>query len=178
MIKRKQAQISKRKPSSAAKRARHPKMAARAQRKKEAIVRSSKDKSFRSVPGDSVEPRPKLHVVSAQEAPNAENGRRALHDAANRDVRARNQTKGFALAAANLPTYPVKLLEIAQANASLAFEFGLKLALTKSPTEFLVVSAEFITRRIEMFGQHSTELAAYPFWQIHAAREFTALPER
>jgi hypothetical protein len=178
MSKRKLAQMSKRKSSTAAKRAHHPKTPARAQRKKETIVRSPKDKFLRSVPVDSVEPRPKLHVVSAQETPNADNGKSAFQDDPSRNVSASNQTKVFALAVANPPTYSAKLLEITQANVLLAFEFGSKIAMTKSPTEFLAVSAEFIRRRIDMFGQHSKELAAYPFWQIQDRREITALPGR
>ncbi|MCD9817676.1 phasin family protein [Bradyrhizobium japonicum] len=75
--------------------------------------------------------------------------------------------KGFALAAANMQAYQAKLLEIAGANAQLAFEFGLRLASIRSPIEFFGVITEFTNRRFDMFGQHSKELAAYPFWRIN-----------
>ncbi|SFM97705.1 Phasin protein [Bradyrhizobium sp. Rc3b] len=86
--------------------------------------------------------------------------------------------KGFALATANMQAYQAKLLEIAQANVQFAFDFGLRLATIRSPTEFFPVIMEFTTRRVDMFGQHSKELAAYPFWRIEPLRELTALPGR
>ncbi|WP_244623505.1 MULTISPECIES: phasin family protein [Bradyrhizobium] len=87
-------------------------------------------------------------------------------------------TKGFALATANMQAYQAKLLEIAEANAQFAFELGLRLATIRSPTEFFGVFTEFTSRRVDMFAQHSKELAAYPFWRIKPPRELTALPGR
>jgi len=75
-------------------------------------------------------------------------------------MRDSNQTKGFALATANTQAYQAKLLEITQANVQFAFEFGLSLATIRSPVEFFVVIAEFTSRRIDMFAQHSKEIAA------------------
>jgi len=170
--------MSKRKPATASKRARNPKKAARAQRSKQAIVRSPKDNFPPSVAAVSIEPPLKLHDDSKQEAPIVENGVGALQDDLTRKMRDSNQTRGFALATANTQAYQAKLLEIAQANVQFAFEFGLRLATIRSATEFFAVIAEFTSRRVDMFGQHSRELAAYPFWRIEASREVTALPGR
>ncbi|SCB12022.1 Phasin protein [Bradyrhizobium shewense] len=86
--------------------------------------------------------------------------------------------KGFALATANTQAYQEKLLEIAQANVQFAFDFSLRLATIRSPTEFFAVIMEFTSRRVDMFGQHSKELSAYPFWRIEPPRELTVLPGR
>jgi hypothetical protein len=163
--------MSKRKPTTASKRARHPKVAARAQRSKQAIVRSPKENFLRSVAAVSIEPPLKLHDDSKQEASIVENGVGALQDDLSRKMRDSNQTKRFVLATVNMQAYQAKLLEIAQANVQFAFEFGLRLATIRSPTEFFAVIAEFTSRRIDMFGQHSKEMAAYPFWCIEASRE-------
>lgn len=163
--------MSKRKLAKASKRARHPKMTARAQRNKQAIVRSPKDNSA------SIEPPLKLHDNSKQEAPIVENGVGALQDDLSHRMRD-NQTKGSALATANMQAYHTKLREIAQSNVQFAFEFGLRLATTRSPVEFFAVIAEFTSRRIDMFGQHWKEMAAYPFWRIEVSREVTTLSER
>ena len=74
-----------------------------------------------------------------------------------------------------MQAYQAKLFEIGKANVQFAFEFGLRLATIRSPIEFFAVIAEFTSRRIDMVGQHSKEIAAYPFWRIEASRELTAL---
>ena len=84
---------------------------------------------------------------------------------------------GFALVTANMQAYQAKLLEIAQANMQFAFDLGLRLATIRSPTEFFNVITEFTSRRVDMFAQHSKELAAYPFWRIKPPRD-TAGPGR
>ena len=154
--------MSKRKPATAPKRARNPKMAARAQRNKQAIVRSS----------------PELHDDPNHEVPIIEPRVDALPDDLSQSMTDSDPTKGFALATANMQAYQAKLLEIAGTNAQFAFEFGLRLATIRSPTEFFGVITEFTSRRVDMFGQQSKELAAYPFWRIKPPRELTALPER
>jgi len=155
-------QMSKRKPATAPKRARNPKMAARAQRNKQAIVRSP----------------PELHDDPNYEVPIIEPRVDALPDDLSQSMTDSDPTKGFALATANMQAYQAKLLEIAGANAQFAFEFGLRLATIRSPTEFFGVITEFTSRRVDMFGQQSKELAAYPFWRIKPPRELTALSER
>ena len=139
--------MSKRKPATAPKRARNPKMAARAQRNKQAIVRSS----------------PELHDDPKHEVSIIEPRADALVDGLSQRMTDSDPTKGFALATANMQAYQAKLLEIAGANAQFAFEFGLRLATIRSPTEFFGVITEFTSRRVDMFGQHSKELAAHPF---------------
>ncbi|WP_244436869.1 phasin family protein [Bradyrhizobium japonicum] len=171
-------QISKRKPATAPKRARNPKMAARAQRNKQNIVRSPKENLLRSVAAASIEPPPKLHDDPRHEVPIIESRVDALPDDLSQRMIDSDPMKGAALATANMQAYQAKLLEIAQANVQFAFDFGLRLAAIRSPAEFSAVITEFTRRRVDMFGQHSKELAAYPFWRIKPPRELTALPGR
>lgn len=169
--------MSKRKLATASKR-RNPKIAARAQRNKHAIVRSPKEKFLRSVAAVSIEPPLKLHDDPKHEVPIIETRVDALPDDLSQRMTDSDPTKGFALATANMQAYQAKLLEIAQANVQFTFEFSLRFATIRSPTEFFGVITEFTSRRVDMFGQHSKELAAYPFWRIEPLRELTALPGR
>jgi hypothetical protein len=171
-------QMSKRKLATTSKGARHSKMAARAQRNKQAVIRSQKDNLLRSVAPLSVERPARLHDDSKQEAPIVENGVGALQDDLSHKMRENDSAKGFALGIANLPAYQQKLVEIAQDNVRFGFEFALRLATIRSPTEVLVVIAEFTSRRIDMFGRHSKEMSAYPFWRTEASREVNAPPGR
>ncbi|MFK4384612.1 hypothetical protein ABIA40_004020 [Bradyrhizobium sp. USDA 223] len=170
-------QMSKRKAATAAKRARNPKMAARAQRNKQAIVRSPKDNSLHSAAADSVESPPELHDDPKHQVPIIEPEDALVGDRSQRMTDS-DPTKGFALPTANMQAYQAKLLEIAGANAQFAFEFSLRLATIRSPTEFFGVITEFTSRRVDMFARHSKELAAYPFLRIKPPREVTALPGR
>jgi hypothetical protein len=170
-------QMSKRKLATASKGGRHLKMAARTQRNKQAVVRSQKDNFLRSVASLSVELPARLNDDSKQGAPIVENGVGALQDDLSHKMR-ESPAKGFALGIANLPAYQQKLLEIAQANVQFGFEFALRLATIRAPIEVFAVIAEFTGRRIDMFGQHSKEMSAYPFWRTEASREVKALPER
>ena len=70
-------------------------------------------------------------------------------------------TAGFDLssATANVRAYQAKLLGMAQANMTFAFEFGQRLATIRSPVEFLNVFAEFTSKQIAMFGKYSKEMA-------------------
>jgi len=168
--------MSKRKLAAASKRARNPKMATRAQRNKQAVVRSPKDR-LRSFTAGSIDSPAKLHDDSKQEAPIVEKRVDALPDDLSQ-MRHSDPTKGLVLATANMEAYHAKLLEMMQTNMQFAFEFGLRLATIRSPIEYFAVIAEFISRRIDMFGKYSQEIAAYPFWRIEAVRELTALPGR
>jgi hypothetical protein len=170
--------MSKRKAATAAKRARNPKMAARAQRNKQAVVRSPKENLLHSAAADSVEPPPELHDDPKHQVPIIRPKADALVDDRSQILTDSDPAKGVSPATANMQAYQAKLLEIAGANAQFAFEFGLRLAKIRSPTEFFGVITEFTSRRIDMFAQHSKELAAYPFWRITAPRELTALPGR
>src|SRR6202022_3769140 len=75
-----EGQMSKRKPATASKHARSPKIAAKAQRATQAVVRSPKDSRLRSVAAGSTEAPPKPHFDSKQEAPLVENPASALQD--------------------------------------------------------------------------------------------------
>ncbi|MFH0299899.1 phasin family protein [Bradyrhizobium sp. 31Argb] len=156
--------MSNRKRAIASKRARGPRKAARAQRNKQAIVRSPKDNPLRSVAAGSTES-PKLHDDSKQKAPIVENRVAALQDGLRQMMRDNNPREGFdlSLVTANLQAYQAKLLEMAEANMQFAFEFGQRLVAIRSPFEFFAVIAEFTSRRIDMFRKYSKEMAAYPF---------------
>jgi hypothetical protein len=174
--------MSKRKPAKASKRAPSPKIAARAQRNKQDIVRSAKDELLRSVAASPIESPLELSVaagpiesplelhddskqnapivekheassVEKQKAPIAENRVAVLQDHF-------GQTKGFgfSLAAANVQAYQAKLLEIAQANMQFTFEFAQRLAAIRSPFEFLSVIAQSTNKRMDIFRKYSKEM--------------------
>jgi hypothetical protein len=156
--------MSKRKPATASKHGRSPKIAAKAQRANQAIVRSPKVR-LRSVATGSAE--------SSTEGPNdskplaipraplvIENAVTALQEDFTHTITDNNLSKGFDLsAAANVRAYQAKVLEMAQANMTFAFEFSQRLATIKSPVEFLTVIAEFTSKRIAMFGKYTKEMA-------------------
>ncbi|KRR07129.1 hypothetical protein CQ12_30610 [Bradyrhizobium jicamae] len=177
--------MSKRKPAMASKRPRGQKMAARAQRNKQAIVRSPKEGHLRAVAAGSADSPLKRHEEAKQthpiiEHPMAVFKAAALPDGGSQMMRDDNQEKpfDFSLATASIPAYQAKLLETAQANMEFAFEFSQRLAAIRSPFEAFDVIAEFTRRWIAMFGKYSKEMAGYPLWGIAACRELTTLPGR
>src|ERR1700686_771217 len=127
-----ECQMSKRKPATASKHAPSPKIAA--QRANQAIIRSPKDNRLRSVAAGSTEFPPRRH---------------------------KHSKKGFYFSSAteNVRAYQAKLLEMAQANMQLAFEFAQRLGTFRSPVEILSVIAEFTNKRITMFQKYSVEMA-------------------
>jgi phasin protein len=159
--------MSKRKPATASK-ARSQKIAAKAQRATQAIVRSPKVRP-RSVATGSAGVSAKRHNDSTPmaplvrlEAPLAiENPVTALQEDFTQRMTDNRSSKGFDLfsAAANVRAYQAKLLEMAQANMTFAFEFSQRLATIRSPVEFFTVIGEFTSKRIAMFGKYSTEMA-------------------
>ena len=165
--------MSKRKTATASKHARSPKIATRAQRATQAIVRSPKDSRLRSVETGSTESLPKRdndskqeaplveNPVTTLEAPLVENPATALQDDCKQAMTDNDTKKGFVFssATANVRAYQAKLLEMAQANMTFAFEFSQRLATIRSPLEFLNVIAEFTSKRIAMFGKYSKEMA-------------------
>jgi hypothetical protein len=153
--------MSKRKPAAASKHARSPKIAAKAQRATQAIVRSPKDSRLRSVAAGSTESPPKRHNDSKQEAPLVENPATALQDDGKQTMTDNDSKKGFdfSSATANVRAYQAKLLEMAQANTQFAFEFAQRLATIRSPVEFLSVIAEFTSKRMALFRKYSKEMA-------------------
>jgi hypothetical protein len=158
--------MSKRKPATAAKHAHSPKIAAKAQRAAQAIVRSSKNRRQHMGGTGTAESPPKRHNDSQrndsqQEALPVENLATTLHDEYKQTMMSNVSKKGidFSLAAANVWAYQAKLLEMAQANMQFAFEFAQRIAAIRSPVEFPSVIAEFTSKRIAMFRKHSTEIA-------------------
>src|SRR6476660_2167909 len=139
--------MSKRKPATASKHARSPKIAAKAQRATQAIVRSPKVR-LRSVAADSAESSPKRRNDSKPVAPLAmpvaplviENPVADKQEDFKKTMTVNSLSKGFDLssATANLRAYQAKLLEMAQANMTFAFEFS---------------------QRLAMFGKYSKEMA-------------------
>lgn len=170
--------MSKRKPATGSKHARNPKKAARTQQNKQDVVRSPKDNLLSSVAAASIESPLRLHDDPRQDAAFIEPRVDTLPADLSERMRDSDQTKGFALATINMQAYQAKLLEIAQANGQFIFEFGLRLAATRSPAEVFAVITEFTSRRIDMFGKHAKEMAAYPFWRIDAPWKLPVLPER
>jgi hypothetical protein len=153
--------MSKRKPATAAKHARSPKIAAKAQRAAQAIVRSPKDDRLRSVATGPPKSPSKSHGNSKQETSLVENpATLTLQDVSKQTIRDNDSNKGsdFSSATANVRAYQAKLLEMAQANMQFALEFAQSFATVRSPVETLRVIEEFTSKRIAMFRKHSKEM--------------------
>jgi hypothetical protein len=153
--------MTKRKTESPSKHARSPKITAKTQRAKQAIVRSPKEGRLRSVAaGSRQSPSKSYNGESQQEAPLVENPVTASQEC-KQPMKDNDLKKGidFSSATANLRVYQTKLLEMAQADMQVAFEFAQRLATIRSPLEFLSVIAEFTTKRISMFRKYSKEMA-------------------
>jgi hypothetical protein len=150
--------MSKRKPATASKHAHSTKIAA--QRANQAIIRSPKNSPLRSVAAGSTESPPERHD-SKQEAPLVEKPATTFQDDCKQTMTDNDSKKGFVFssATANVRAYQAKLLEMAQANMQLAFEFAQRLATIRSPVENLTVIAEFTSKRIAMFQKYSIEMA-------------------
>jgi hypothetical protein len=173
-------QMSKRKPAIASKRAQGPEIKARAQKNRQAIVRSPKDKPLRSGAAGPTESLLKVHDDSKQKAPIVENRVAGSQRGLSQAMRDKTPKKGFdfSLVTTNVQAHQTALLKMVQANMQFAFEFGQRLATTRSPFEFFAVISEFTSRQFEIFRQYSKQLAASPFWRIEASRELAALPGR
>ena len=153
--------MSKRKPATASKHARRPKIAAKAQRAAQAIVRSPKV-HLRPVATGSAESSPKPHNDSRSVAPLAiENPVTPLREDFKQTMTDNGLSRGFdfSFATASVRDYQAMLLEMAQANMRFAFEFSQRLATIRSPAEFFTVIAEFTSKRIAMFGKYSKQMA-------------------
>ena len=154
--------MNKRKPATASKHAHSPKIAAKAQRAAQAIVRSPKDRRLRAVGAGPTESPPKRYSDAPQEAILVENPVTALQDDCKQTMADNDGSKkgfDFSSATANVRAYQAKLLEMAQANMQFALEFAQRLATIRSPVEFLSVNTEFTSRRIDMFRKHWKEMA-------------------
>ena len=153
--------MSKRKPATKSKHSRGPKIAAKAHRMAQVVVRSPKDNRRPSVGAASTESPPERHN---EEEARVGDPMTAFHEArlepatAIQDEPNNDPAKGsdFSSATANVQA---KLLEVAQANMQFGFEFAQRLATIKSPVEFISVTAEFTSKRSAMFLKHSKEIA-------------------
>jgi Phasin protein len=159
--------MPKRKPATASKHARTPKIAAKAQRATQAILRSPKVRS-RSAATGSVDTSKRPNVSKPLALPETslviENAVPAPQDDLAQKL-TENPSRGFdsSSAVANVRAYQTKLLEMAQANMTFALEFSQRLATIKSPLEFFAVIKEFTSSRIAMFGKYTEELAELTF---------------
>jgi hypothetical protein len=151
-----ECQMSKRKSSTVSKRARSPKIAAKAQRAAHAIVRSPKNSRLRSVGAGMTDAPRKRADASLQEALHVEDPATALQPMTDSD--SKNWTN-FSVTTANVGAYQAKMLEMAQANVQFAFEVTQRFATIRSPVEFPSVIAEFTSKRIAMFRKYSREMA-------------------
>ena len=152
--------MSKRNPATKPKHRRGPKIAAKAQRAALAVVRSSKENRVQTALPESILERP-----NEQEAPVGDPTTALQQEApfarASQDDRITASIKGFdfSSATANVRALQEKWLEVAQANMQFAFEFAQRLAMIRSPVEFLGVTAEFTSKRNALFLKHSKEIA-------------------
>jgi len=174
MRKRKPTTASKRavnahKPATRSKGSSRPRVAARAQRNKQAIVRSPKDN--RTFTGSSPELSVEALADQKQENSIVENRAAALQaislsapqDGFSQKVKETSDPKkGFEVSSltSNIQACQAKLLEVSQANVQFVLEFAQRLASIRSPLEFNAVIAEFTGRRILMIGKHSREMTA------------------
>ena len=154
--------MSKRKPAKKSKHSRGPKIAVKAHRVAQAVVRSPKDKRLPAVEAALIESHPERHDEGKSLVGDPMT---AFHEArlepatAIQDEPNNDPTKGTDSATANVPAFQAKLLEVAQANMQFGFEYAQRLATVKSPVEFLSVTAEFTSKRSAMFLKHSKEIA-------------------
>ena len=160
--------MRKRKPATASKHVRNPKIAAKAQRATQAIVRSPKVRLLRAATG-SAHPSPKrpndsktlatpgtsLVIENAVPAPQ--------DDVAQKMTEIPSKGLDSSSAVENVRAYQTKLLEMAQANMTFALEFSQRLATIRSPVEFFTVITEFTSSRIAMFGKYTEEMAELTF---------------
>ena len=157
--------MRRRKLATKSKHSRGPKIAAKAQRVAQAVVRSPKDnRRLPSVRAASTESHPERHneeevlvadpMTAFHEAPLEP--ATGIQDQPNNDP---TQGSDFSSVTANVRAFQAKLLEVAQANMQFGFEFAQRLATIKSPVEFISVTAEFTSKRSAMFLKHSKEIA-------------------
>ena len=173
------------KPATTPKR---PKVAARTQRKKEALIRSPTGSTFRDAaagstdaPMDVDEPKAETPIIDNR-------ARAAALEAILRASMMQNEIGpklsnnipgkrlDFFLPAANVQAYQAKFLEVTQANFQFSLEFFLRLARVRSPLEFWAVIAEFSARRILAIGKDAKDLAG--FWRTDETRDLPALTGR
>jgi hypothetical protein len=126
--------MSKRKPARASKRA-GPKIAAKAQRANQAVIKSPIDKRRRAIAAGSIESSPQRHSGTNQQATLVDNPATAIQDNRHQTVTEKGARRGVDLATANAGSYQANLQEIAEANLQLVFEFTQRLATMRRPSK-------------------------------------------
>ena len=169
--------MSKRKPTTAPKHARRPKIAAKAQRAAQAVVRSPSNDHLRPRQAGSTDAPSKHHEPEQQallvetpvtalqtelppkqhepqpEALLVEKPAADLPDDGKQTMTGHESKNApdFPSAATSGWDYQAKLLEMAQANMQFPLEFARRLATIRSPIDYFNVIAEFTNKRIAMF---------------------------
>ena len=145
--------MSKRKIANTSKNARKNRSAVKAQLATQAVVRSRTNK--RPVAPGTTGSEPTSESISPP-ASISENPSRALQQHGKQIL---SPEATFPSMLANVQVYQAKLLEIAQSNVQLAFEFTRRLVTTRSPAAFVGLVAEFTSKRIDIFWKYSKEMA-------------------
>ena len=176
---------SSHKPATTPKDAPGLQVSARAQHKKQALIRGPKDRTSPNAAAISPETPREVNHEPKVETPILDNRAQAvaletilqasLQNASGPKMSDNIPAIGLDLFLpfANMQAYQAKLLEVTQANTQFAFEFVLRLARIKSPLEFWAVIAELTVRRILTVGKEAKEFAA--FWQTDAIRGLALL---
>ena len=150
--------MSKRKTAS--KHARRPKIAAKAQRASQAIVKSPK--VARRCVSETAELAREPHSDAKPAVPLAlETSGAAMEENVTHTMTDKSMSKQFELSSAvtaNVRAYQAKLIEITQTNMAFSFEFGHRLISVRSPVELFTVIAEFSGKRIALLGKHSKDM--------------------
>ena len=149
--------MSKRKTAS--KHARRPKIAAKAQRASQAIVKSPK--VARRTVSEAAELAHKPHSDAKPAVPLAlEISGAATEENVTRTMTDKSMSKQFDLSSvpANVRAYQAKLIEMTQTNMAFSFEFSHRLISVRSPVELFTVIAEFTGKRIALLGKHSKDM--------------------
>ncbi|WP_426608991.1 Phasin protein [Bradyrhizobium sp. McL0616] len=152
--------MTKRKPATS-KHTRGPKTVAKAQQAAQAIVRSPKASASHFIAADSNEPPTKRFRVSQEDTlidnpPPFVGTPETAFQVTESD--SKREIDFLSSARANLRAYQALLLKMAQANMQLAIEYAQRLATIRSPLELPSLVAEFTSKRIAMFREHSAEM--------------------
>jgi hypothetical protein len=168
--------MTKRKPATASKHARSPKLAAKAQQATQAVVRSPRERRLRMVETGSTNSGPERvndtqparlaeNPATQKHAPVAENPATAFEqsmpDVISKSIpnTVSNRALDLYSATTTARAYQAKLLEMTQANMQFAFEFPQKLATIRSPLEVPILMAELTSKRIATLQKFSKEMA-------------------
>jgi phasin protein len=157
---------------TASKHAGSPKIAAKAQRAAQAVVRSRKNRPNSARAGTTASP-PRRPNDQRQQA-FVENPQKALQTVSQGDYKQTVKDSDskkltvFALATPNVQAYQAKLQEMAQANMQFAFDFAQKLVTIRSPLEISGVIAEFTGRWMAIFPKYSKEMTELRFKRSQA----------